>query len=810
VRWDKRIRVQRYFRLVERVLKMGPAELRQRLYLAARKRIRGTLVKARRVPADVDVFLQTADRFLASNPSAFLCDRFDARFFFGPSTLEAIRDCICAELPGRMQRVIALADAIGTSGIDILGQHIRIVPEEIDWQADPISGCRHWSARPMDEDEAVAVPGVDVKYVWEVNRQQYLPLLGRSFWWTGNSRYARQAVQMIDSWIGANPVGCGVNWCSHLEVAMRVISWLWTMPFLLSWRDLNPDFVRRWIASIAAHQRHLDRNLSIYTDPTNHLIGEAFALWLSSTMFPEFDGSRESGERAEEILTRELQRQVAGDGVNLEQASSYHRFVLDFSVQFLLLSRRNGRPGAARIAARVERMLEFSAALCGPGGFAPMIGDSDDARGIPLIELVGWDFRDLMSTGAALFSRADWKALAGGLNEATVWLLGIDGAKEYRALPDVPFPVASQSFAEGGYCFLRGSAGSIATEMIVDIGPIGLLPNAAHGHADALSILVRIDGNLLLGDPGTGAYFATNGGRDVLRGTSAHNTVSVDGLDQADAFETFKWLNPTTRVLNELYLGEVFDFVSATHDGYRRLRRAVQHRRSVLFVKRWGWIVVDLLSGAAGPHTIVRHWNFPPTAEVNTLKSGQITAIDSQSGAGLQVFTPEIGDPGGASLRSLRAAPWSSGYGKWQHTTRVEIESQFPAPAVLLTLIVPSVSGDGAPSALIDRCKAQSIGGSSMAWEFECRDGSSSTVVVNPERLKLNRFPSVDGNAEFLYLRRKAHDGPVELAFAMGDPGCVSSKEFDMTFEPHSRIATFTGLAERKKSNMKEKLRARQ
>ena len=127
-----------------------------------------------------------------------------------------------------------------------------------------------------------------------------------------------------------NPFRQGVNWSSNLEVAMRAISWLWTMPYLLAWSELDQEFLACWLGSLYDHFDHISKNLSVYTDPTNHLIGEATALWLLSTVFPDLPEAPRQGQRALDILSREAQRQFTRDGVNCEQSTSYHRFVIDW------------------------------------------------------------------------------------------------------------------------------------------------------------------------------------------------------------------------------------------------------------------------------------------------------------------------------------------------------------------------------------------------------------------------------------------------------------------------------------------------
>ncbi len=234
LRWSKKLTTQRYLRLLDRVAQMSLGEVRTRLWLPVRKY--WSVLGARygfaqhASPHRSAVFLQA----LGAQPQARLAAWLDQRFFFGPSHQQRLCGQIAQHVPAATRRVAAAAAAFEQQGLDLLGQRVRLVAGEIDWQADPHTSQRTWGAAVLDEGDAVSVTGADVKYVWEINRQQFLTTLGRAFWFTGEPRYARGIVELVRDWIEQNPAGRGVNWSSPLEVAMRAISWLWTMPYVLA------------------------------------------------------------------------------------------------------------------------------------------------------------------------------------------------------------------------------------------------------------------------------------------------------------------------------------------------------------------------------------------------------------------------------------------------------------------------------------------------------------------------------------------------------------------------------------------------
>ena len=67
----------------------------------------------------------------------------------------------------------------------------------------------------------------DVKYVWELSRQQYLIDLAKAWFLAGTPDDLQAMQRLVQSWIAGNPYATGVNWSCALEPAFRFFSWLW-------------------------------------------------------------------------------------------------------------------------------------------------------------------------------------------------------------------------------------------------------------------------------------------------------------------------------------------------------------------------------------------------------------------------------------------------------------------------------------------------------------------------------------------------------------------------------------------------------
>src|SRR5438105_1305534 len=187
------------------------------------------------------------------------------------------------------------------------------------------------------------------------------------------------------------------------------------------------------------------------------------------------------------------------------------------------------------------------------------------------------------ASGALLFRRGDFKLKAGRLDDKARWLLGRDAQAQYDALDTetTRLPLR-QTFPEGGYYILGAEFDSAAeVRAVVDAGPLGYTSIAAHGHADALSFTLSVGGREFLIDPGTYAYHTQKRWRQYFRGTSAHNTLRIDGRDQSEQGGNFLWLKKARAGCGLWLSSAEKDSFEGWHDGYMQLEDPVKHRRLI-------------------------------------------------------------------------------------------------------------------------------------------------------------------------------------------------------------------------------------
>ena len=376
---------------------------------------------------------------------------------------------------------------------------------------------------------AATIPGrgADFKRVWETNRQQFLVTLGQAFLLTRQQKYAECAVDLISSWIEANPPYLGVNWKEGLEEGLRLLSWLWTLRMVADAPVWTEENQYRILASLESQRDHIERHLSLYSSPNTHLLGEALALFVLGLVFPEQERAKRGASRALGILEEQLDRQVYEDGSHREKSAYYHCYALDMYLLATILGMQNGVAFSAHWMSRLEKMAEFLLSILRPDGSLARFGDDDGGRAIRLGAEDYYYPAAVLAVAAVLFERGDFKHVLGKLPEEVFWLFGRDGVRRYEQLVAKEPSKAEMWFTDAQLAVLRTGWGSNELWLAIQQQPMGM-STAGHSHAGLLSFELFMDGKPIVVDPGTYTYGASTAWRDHFRRIEAHNGVQID------------------------------------------------------------------------------------------------------------------------------------------------------------------------------------------------------------------------------------------------------------------------------------------
>jgi len=647
---------------LDRLRCMGPAEVASRAAgaAAARLRARGVFTAARvRQPA-----LRAVAPWLAPDPALV-------------AHADAYREHASRVLEGP---------------IEVLGVAVDLRPQHVRWNLDPLTGTEaplvHGESPRLRDPALVG----DLKQLWEPNRHHHLVWLAQAWRLCGEMRFGDGLLAALGSWLEQCPYPRGPNWSSALELGVRLINWAacWQLVggagSALFAGPRGGTLRARWLEAVYRHVHFIESHPSRFSSANNHRIGELASLVVAASTWPFWPRTERLLRPALDALCHEVLAQNGPDGVNREQAFGYQIFVLELILTAQRAAEAAGTGLPAPGLARVEAMLEFVASVVDTAGNLPRHGDGDDARVLDLDPASGAPvWHSLLADGAVRFERADLARKAGGLPIALRWLRGPGVESDFRASQhgrEGPLPVR-RAFPEGGYYLLgHDFEGPGEVRVLADCGPLGHLAIAAHGHADALSLQLWAGGRPLLVDAGTFRYHAGARWRDHFRSTAAHNTLRVDGAEQSEMAGPFLWLHKARAWCEAWQPGEQVDRWQGAHDGYRRLRDPVLHRRRLELHHGERLLRVEDRLQCRSAHRVERFWHFSADCRV-WREAGEIRARSGECSLRLR--------PGGAALRILHGDEESPGgwvspcYGRRMPATTLVVDDEIHGDTTLVT-----------------------------------------------------------------------------------------------------------------------------
>ena len=429
------------------------------------------------------------------------------------------------------------------------------------------------------------------KHVWEVNRMQFLLHIAMLYKKSGDNDLLDLFCYHLTSWKNENPYMVGVNWYSNIEVNLRLICWYfcWQVLEAESLRKVDADFGKFvndvWLPLIFEHAEYSYNHPSLCSSANNHLISEYAGLFVAACGW-DIPHRHARLKYAKTGLEREILLQNTAEGVNREEAAEYIQFIDDFFLIAAVVGKRSGVPFSDSYNDRLHAMANYMNAMLDCKCNYPMYGDGDD--GYVLRPDAGGhfnNFKSLLVSFAVYFDDASLKRADVLWDEKNELLFGSVGREKFVSMTTVGsgFSMDGNRFypESGHYIFKRVKGVAVAglreTYLHFDAAPLGFLSIAAHAHADALSFILHVDGSPILVDPGTFTYHTHKELRSYFVSTLAHNTVCVNGKNQANQAGPTLWLSHYhCKTLN---VGE--NFVEATHDGYHR--EGVEHVRKIEF-----------------------------------------------------------------------------------------------------------------------------------------------------------------------------------------------------------------------------------
>ena len=461
--------------------------------------------------------------------------------------------------------------------------------------------CHHLS----EDFEWKHNPSSDKEWLILLHKFYYAVGLAEDYAINGNKDYARKWLELTQHFIDTVPLDflpCDV-------MGRRVQNWIFAHYYFISQTKsllITPEFYLKFLESLHAQVSHLCANL---TPARNHRTIELYAIFMTAVVFPEFQASEEWLEFSKQELLSNLQNDLLDDGVQCELSTDYHMLVLRNYLGIMTLARLNHIDMPSQMHSLIKKALEFALYIHKPDGNIPSLSDGDSRT-----------FLSVLKQGYGLYG---------------------DDHLLYAAMQGQRGQVPqerSKLFSSSGYAVLRSGWGKSEVFkderfFIFDCGPLGA---GNHGHLDLLHFEMAAYGQSLIVDPGRYTYnepsehSAETNWRRLFRGTSYHNTVQIDGLEQTHYIfhkTRFKIRGPAPE--HELKTFITQPTIDYLHGIARSHQYEAVHERKIVFIQGEYFIISDILEANESHHYDLRFHLSDTAFGKTTLLEDDTVVIDA-------------------------------------------------------------------------------------------------------------------------------------------------------------------------------------
>jgi hypothetical protein len=580
--------------------------------------------------------------------------------------------------------ITAFADEVCAGRYPFLGYGTMDLGLRPHWNLDFVSG-RDWPKEPLANRSCVRFDGSDVKVPYELSRLQFLPILGKAHVLTSENRYREVAKDLLSFWMQENPFGVGVNWSLAMEVALRGISICFLLNLLSPFRPAEESWLAAVTHSLWQHLVYVEAHIEFsHLISSNHYLGNILGLYCLSSFLESPDMAKKRQLYRRQIEAESL-RQVYEDGGDYESSTGYHVLVTQMFTSALLVMRATNMTPRASFVEKMRGMFRLLNSLASPSGQLPQVGDCDDGRieillddiqqmlRLPVHERNSLCVSNLLGLGKCLLGEGC------GATEDAKWFGFTENESKSNISGDVP-PERVAVFPQSGIAVAKAGVAEIFFFAL----PNGIGGKGSHTHNDKLSVVLRLDGEEVLCDSGTGTYTRDIARRNRFRATAAHNTVVVDKQEQNTiefaSSSLFQLTNEAAvSPIEHKYQGSTI-FVQASHSGYSSI--GVIHTRTIQLHEENDLAIIEDYLAGSGRHLVELNFQIARQWRVS-----QIEQADSQVRCvieGPRKLEVVVSAPGG--VRAERSESLiSMTYGSTTSASRIRLECDLELPASVTT-----------------------------------------------------------------------------------------------------------------------------
>jgi hypothetical protein len=525
--------------------------------------------------------------------------------------------------------IVTFADEIRAGRYSFLGYGTAELGARPKWNLDFTSGAE-WAYLPGGCRDYIRLDGADVKVPFELSRLQFLPILGKAHLLRADQSYRQTAKDLLAHWIQANPAPVGVNWTIPMEAALRAMSICFLLNLLSPFSPEEQSWLATVTRSLAQHLLYIEANIEFsHLLTSNHYLSDVVGLYCLS-VFLDSEGMPARRRKYRRLIEVEMAKQVYEDGGDYEASIGYQVLVTQLFTTALQLMRSDGSaPITAAFVERLKRMFEFLNTVASTSGELPHVGDCDDGRTelllddlqqmihCPVAERNSLKVSRLLGLGQRLFG------IGASAGEDAAWYGLTDAARP---------PYSKPRLNSGSLCTIqvlpRSGIGVLkhgSADLLFFAVPNGIHGKGSHTHNDKLSFVLRIGGQEVLCDSGTGCYTKDIATRNRFRSTVAHNTLMIDGTEQnhIDASPSGLFILGNEAAVSSIQHGQDAHgyFLRASHTGYCSL--GVKHTRTIRAVNNEPPFVIEDELDGDGVH------DFEFNLQLAANRNAQLAAVEN-------------------------------------------------------------------------------------------------------------------------------------------------------------------------------------
>lgn len=428
----------------------------------------------------------------------------------------------------------------------------------------------------------------DIKYLADISRFHFLPFL--AFKSALNEEFTSIISEILVQWSTQNTYLNSINWTSGIEVAIRAINFTYTYLILHQHHDDADHALKILSNQIHYHLHYLENHLSKYSSANNHYLAEISGITIIHCAFQIKEKSCLKKWVARYFS--EIKRQINADGVHFELSTRYHVEMLDHITNTVLFITRNKIQIDDHIKKRLKKAYLFNHFNLESESNNTGFGDSDN--GFLLYPYFDYSFdlyHSLNVTKNILSGTETEKDCRNYL------MFGDDNISFLNPIDSLP---TEQLFLNSGFYFNY----SRVLQVTYFFGNLGDSITAAHGHSDIFHFSITVNNKPFLIDSGTFQYHTRfHEIRQYFRGVKAHNTISIDGLDQGKQHNRMSWIKMPNTEVEEINNDSNKISITASHDGFKNQNSDIHHSRTFQFNKKAKSVkILDRLHGDQQTH----------------------------------------------------------------------------------------------------------------------------------------------------------------------------------------------------------------